>query len=50
MKGDRDPIYGKLHTVTNTSQLVNGPAQQMIPSTDQRRLTAFVANNSTGTT
>ena len=22
MKDDRDPIYGKLHTVTNTSQLV----------------------------
>ena len=26
MKDDRDPIYGKLHTVSNTSQLVYGPA------------------------
>ena len=27
MNDDRDPIYVKLHLVTNTSQLVGGPAQ-----------------------
>ena len=30
MKDDRDPIYGKLHTVKNTSQLVRGQAQQSV--------------------
>ena len=43
MNTDHDPIYGKLHTVTNTSQLVNGPALQVVGSTNQGRLTAFVA-------
>ena len=43
MKNDRDPFYGKLHTVTNTSHLVGGPAKQVVPSTNQRRLTPYVA-------
>ena len=43
MKDDRDPIYGKLHIVSNKSQLVNGPALQVVQSTNQGRLTVFVA-------
>ena len=43
MKDDRDPIYGKLHTVTNTSQLVGGLVQQMVPSTNEGRLTPYLA-------
>ena len=42
MEDDRDPIYGKLHLVSNTSQLLNGPALQVVASTNQGRLVAFI--------
>ena len=41
MEDDRDPIYGKLRIVSNTSQLVNIPAIQVVLSTNQGRLVAF---------
>ena len=47
MEDDRDPIYGKLHTVTNRSQLEGGPAQQVVASTNQGRLPLYVAPNTT---
>ena len=41
MKDNRDQIYGKLHTVTSTIQLVNGLALQVVRSTNQDRLRAI---------
>ena len=35
MLDPRDPQYGKLHLVEDTSILPNGPAQQIVPSADQ---------------
>ena len=29
---DRDPVYGKAHLLTDTSQLPQGPAAQIAPS------------------
>ena len=43
MNNDHDTIYGKLNLVTNTSQLVEGPAQQVVLSANQGRLPAHVA-------
>ena len=30
----RDPIWGKLHLIQNTAQLANGPAAQVVASTN----------------
>ena len=35
MPDDWDPIYGKLHLLEDTSQLPNGPAAQVLQSTNQ---------------
>ena len=43
IKDDCNAIYGKLHLFTNTSQLVGGLAQQVVLSTNQGRLTPYVA-------
>ena len=43
MNNERDPIYGKLHTVSNTSQLLGGSTVQVVPSTNQGRLAPYVA-------
>mmetsp|Transcript_48965 Transcript_48965/g.55453 ORF Transcript_48965/g.55453 Transcript_48965/m.55453 type:complete len:98 (+) Transcript_48965:267-560(+) len=42
MKDDRDDIYGKLHLVSDTSQLQGGPAQQVVPSANQGRPLPYV--------
>ena len=47
MKDDRDPIYGKLHRVEDTSQLANGPVAQVVPSTNQGQLAPYVAPTTT---
>ena len=47
MDNERDPIYGKLHTVSNTSQLPGGPALQVVSSTNQGRLTPYVTPTTT---
>ena len=43
MNDDRDTIYGKLYIVTTASQLVGGPAQHVVLSTNQGRLLGYVA-------
>ena len=40
---DRDPIYGKLYLLENISQLPNGPAVQVVPSSNQGQLAPFLA-------
>ena len=47
MDNECNPIYGKLHTVSNTSQPPGGPALQVVPSTNQGRLTPYVAPTTT---
>ena len=47
MDNEHDPIYGKLHTVSNTSQLPGGPALQVVRLTIQGRLTPYVAPTTT---
>ena len=42
MLDDRDNIYGKLHLVSNTSQLAGGPAQQVVISANQGRPQPYV--------
>ena len=43
MLDDGDNIYGKLHLVSNTSQLAGGPAKQVVSSTNQGRLDSYVS-------
>ena len=43
MLDDRDPIYGKLHLLEDTSQLPNGSAAQVVQSTNQGQLVPFLA-------
>ena len=47
MNDERDPIYGKLHTVSNTSQLPGGLVVQVVPLTNQGRLEPYVAPTTT---
>ena len=47
MDDERDPIYGKLHIVSNTSQLLGGPAVQVVLSTNQGRLAQYVTPTTT---
>ena len=47
INNEHDPIYGKLHTVSNTSQLPGGPALQVVLSTNQGILTPYVAPTTT---
>ena len=44
---DRDTVYGKLPLVTNTSHLVGGSVQQVVPSTNQGRLPPYLAPTTT---
>ena len=39
----RDPLFGKLHLIDDRSQLVGGPAQQVLPSVDQEQPIPYVA-------
>ena len=43
MKDQRDPQYGKLHLIEDTSILPNGPPQQVVPSADQGRPIPYTA-------
>ena len=47
MNDDRDTIYGKLRLVTNISQLMRGPTQQVVLSTNQGRLPPYLAPTTT---
>ena len=42
MYNPRNPLYGKMHLINNTSQLGGGPAQQILPSADQGRPIPYV--------
>ena len=43
MYNTRDPLYGKLHLINDISQLVGGPAQQVVQSADQGQPIPYVA-------
>ena len=42
MYDDRNPVYGKLHILEDTSQLAGGPAVQVVTSTNQEKQVPFV--------
>ena len=42
MYNTRDPLFRKLHLIDDTSQLVGGPAQQVVSSADQGRPIPYV--------
>ena len=42
MYNPRDPLYGKLHLIDDTSQFNGGPTQQIVPSAGQGRPIPYV--------